>query len=255
MLIAGLDLAAEPKNTALAVIDWRADSASLLELRLDVRDSEIVDAASGFDKLGIDCALGWPKPFADFLAAQVASAGRANPNPNHDSFVGDIDFRRTLAYRETDRNLYQLTGRWPLSVSTDRLGLTAIRAAGILSQLAAAGVDADRAGRGLVVEVYPGATIRRWGFAAEGYRTSTQIRADLLAELVGRAPWLLITEEQRALAVESCDAFDAVFAALAARAAKLERFHKPNPDQFELAEIEGWLALPDVGLEDLAPNS
>ena len=128
-------------------------------------------------------------------------------------------------------------------------------AAGILSQLAAAGMDADRAGRGLVVEVYPGATIRRWGFAAEGYRASTQIRADLLAELVGRAPWLRIPDEQRALAVESCDAFDAIFAALAARAAKLERFHKPHPDQFELAEIEGWLALPDIGLEDLAPKS
>lgn len=255
MLIAGLDLAAEPKNTALAVIDWRDDSAELIELRLDVRDSEIVAAASGLEKLGIDCALGWPKPFAEFLAAQVASAGHAKNNHSQEAFVGDIDFRRTLAYRETDRNLYQLTGRWPLSVSTDRLGLTAIRAAGILSQLAKAGMDADRAGRGLVVEVYPGATIRRWGFAAEGYRTSPQIRAHLLADLAERAPWLWITEEQSALAVESCDALDAIFAALAARAAQLGHFNKPSADQLALAEIEGWLALPDVGLEDLAPSN
>ena len=255
MLIAGLDLAAEPKNTALAVIDWRDDSAELVDLRLDVRDSEITDAASGFEKLGIDCALGWPKPFVEFLVAQSASAGLAQPDPSHGAFVGDIDFRRTLAYRETDRNLHKLTGRWPLSVSTDRLGLTAIRAAGILSQLAAAGMDANRAGSGLVVEVYPGATLRGWGFATAGYRASTQVRTHLLADLAERAPWLWMTDEHSALAVESCDAFDAVFAALAARAAQLGHFYKPSANQLALAEIEGWLALPDVGLEELDPSN
>ena len=255
MLIAGLDLAAEPKNTALAVIHWRDDSAELVDLRLDVRDSEIADAAAGFEKLGIDCALGWPKPFVEFLVAQSASAGLAQLGLGHGAFVGDIDFRRTLAYRETDRNLHKLTGRWPLSVSTDRLGLTAVRAAGILSQLAAAGMDANRAGSGLVVEVYPGATLRGWGFATAGYRASTQVRTQLLANLADRAPWLSLSQQQRELAVESCDAFDAIFAALAARAAQLGHFYKPNPDQLELAEAEGWLALPTVTLEDLDPSA
>ena len=38
MLTAGVDLAAESKRTALAVLDWRASGATLLELHLDVDD-------------------------------------------------------------------------------------------------------------------------------------------------------------------------------------------------------------------------
>lgn len=252
MLIAGLDLATEPRATALAVIDWQSHSAELVQLGLGLRDAEIVDATAQFEKLGIDCALGWPKPFVDFLAEQASVSSSTAPS---DAFTADMYFRRGLAYRETDRNLHKITGRWPLSVSTDRLGLTAIRAAGILSQLTAAGIDANRDGSGAVVEVYPGATLRAWKFATQGYRASAQVRTALLGDLNDRAPWLSISEEQRNLAIESCDAFDAIFASLAARAAQLGRFYKPSADQLALAESEGWLALPTVRLEDLAPSA
>ena len=47
------------------------------------------------------------------------------------------------------------TGLTPLSVAADRIGLTAMRAAGTLSRLAAEGRPVDRAGNGIVVEVYP----------------------------------------------------------------------------------------------------
>lgn len=246
MLIAGLDLAAEPKGTALAVIEWGNRRAELVSLELEVSDSQIVSAAADFKKLGIDCALGWPASFVDFVSSASDSMSR-------DPFSGDKDFRRNLAYRETDRNLHRLTGKWPLSVSTDRLGLTAIRAAGILSQLYGSGYDVDRAGTGLVVEVYPGATLRTWGFETVGYRDSADVRRGLLRQLRERAPWLAIPADMVALAAESCDSFDAIFAALAARSAHLGKFHAPNPEQLALAKTEGWLALPNVQLEDLAP--
>ena len=245
MLIAGLDLAAEPKGTALAVIDWSQRRAELVSLEVEVSDLRIVSAAADFEKLGIDCALGWPAAFAEFLK----SLGRENQGA---PFSADKDFRRNLAYRETDRNLHRLTGKWPLSVSTDRLGLTAIRAAGILSQLSHAGFEVDRTGTGLVVEVYPGATLRTWGFVTAGYRDSTDVRRGLLLELAERAAWLTLPPKLLKLATENCDSFDAIFAALAARAAQLGRYHAPSVQQMALAKTEGWLALPDVRLEDLA---
>ena len=247
MLIAGLDLAAEPKASALAVIDWNEQHAELVSLELGVSDARVVSAASDFAKLGIDCALGWPVSFTEFLNSLTGEL-------SSEAFSADKDFRRNLAYRETDRNLHSLTGRWPLSVSTDRLGLTAIRAAGILSQLSSEGYGLDRSGSGLVVEVYPGATLRAWGFATAGYRDSAEVRFGLLGVLRERAPWFKLPDELLKMAGESCDSFDAIFAALAARAAHLGRYHKPSASQLKLAKSEGWMALPDIQLEGLDPS-
>ncbi len=54
MLTAGVDLAAEPKGTALAIVDWTSGSAKVLDLQVGVSDEPIVKAASQVDKLGID---------------------------------------------------------------------------------------------------------------------------------------------------------------------------------------------------------
>ena len=244
MLIAGVDLAAEPKGTALAVIDWSTSSATLTHLKLEVTDEEIVDAAHDFEKLGIDCALGWPVQFVEFL-------NRINQSPGPgEVFSGDLDLRRALAYRETDRHVRAVTGRWPLSVSTDRLGMTAIRCAGLLSQLGQAGVSIDRSGTDKVVEVYPGASLRLWGLNTSGYRASAELRASLLIELRQQAPYLDLGKSAD-LMIESCDAFDAVIAALAARAAYLGHYEKPDTTQMELAKTEGWVALPNLPLSSL----
>jgi predicted nuclease with RNAse H fold len=240
MLIAGVDLAAESKGTAIAVIDWAADSATLVDLKLDVSDSEIVACATQVEKLGIDCALGWPVEFIDFLSGK-------HPAVQANAFEGDLDLRRRLAYRETDRHVRAVTGRWPLSVSTDRLGMTAIRCAGLLSQIAGAGVEIDKSGAGRVVEIYPGASLRIWGFDTAGYRASKPARAALIEKLSAEAPWLDLGKHVE-LMVESCDAFDAVIAALAARFAYLGAYERPTAEQLKLAQLEGWVALPNQPL-------
>jgi hypothetical protein len=51
--------------------------------------------------------------------------------------------------------------------------------------------------------------------------------------------------------IESCDAFDAVIAALAARSAQLGRYEAPTEAQLERAKVEGWVALPKGNLADL----
>jgi predicted nuclease with RNAse H fold len=247
MLTAGVDLAAESKGTALAVLDWRASHATLVELHLGVDDPRIAGRAAGVDKLGIDCALGWPDEFVSFVAAHASGEVGARVD-------GGMDWRRTLAYRETDREVRRQTGRWPLSVSTDRLGLTAMRCAGLLARISEAGVDVDRTGLGIVVEVYPGASLRLWGFATTGYRTEADRRAVLLQSIRESAPWLDIGEFAE-LMVASADAFDAVVAALAARNAAVGAYSPPAPALRERAGREGWIALPNGRLSDLVNDS
>jgi predicted nuclease with RNAse H fold len=241
VLIAGVDLAAEPKGSALAVIDWAPSSATLIELSTYVTDETIVDCATRVEKLGIDCALGWPVDFVEFLNRINHAQGPNQP------FEGDLNLRRMLAYRETDRHVREVTGRWPLSVSTDRLGMTAIRCAGLLSKIAAAGIPVDKSGKGKIVEIYPGASLRLWGLNTAGYRASTDARANLLNQLTQQAPWLNLAEYQQAM-IESCDAFDSVVAALATRFAQLGAYEPPTPAQLTKAKIEGWVALPNQPL-------
>ncbi|MDF9809424.1 putative nuclease with RNAse H fold [Aurantimicrobium minutum] len=237
MLTAGVDLAAEPKGTALALVDWTSGRATVVDLQLGVTDEPIVEMASQVDKLGIDCALGWPKEFVNFVSQQ------SDATLSQHNFDGGMAWRRSLAYRETDRHVREVTGRWPLSVSTDRLGLTAMRCAGLLSRLSASGVEIDRSGSGLVTEVYPGASLRLWGFNTSGYRTSEDLRATLLNSLTAQATWLELGEYEE-LMISSCDAFDAVIAAIVARASAVGRTLPLNEDQVSTARVEGWVALP-----------
>jgi hypothetical protein len=228
------------------VIEW-GSSATLLELSVDVADEQIVEAAGRVAKLGIDCALGWPVEFAEFVRA---NAGLHMKVAQTVEFDGGMEWRRRLAYRETDRSVREQTGRWPLSVSTDRLGLTAMRCAGLLSRLQASGIAIDRSGAGLVVEVYPGASLRQWGFATQGYRASADIRARLLADLEVAAPWFS-AGAFRPLMIDSCAAFDAVLAAFASRAAALGQYLAPTGEQPEQARVEGWIAVPTESIKGL----
>lgn len=244
MITAGIDLAAEPKGTALALIKWDNSQAELQGLFLGVDDAEIVKLTKGANKIGIDCAFGWPVEFLEFLTQHM------NPNKKPKSLDGSIQWRRTLAYRETDREVRQITGRWPLSVSTDRLGLTAMRNAGLLAGFQEAGVNVDRSGEGTVCEVYPGATLRLWGFDTAGYRTEPDKRAKLLEQLKSQARWLDLSEFEDQM-LSSTDCFDAVIAALAARTVALGAYSKPSKGQLEKAKVEGWICLPSGDLAGL----
>lgn len=244
MITAGIDLAAEPKGTALALIDWSDRSGKLVDLKVGVADSVIVEDVSNAGKIGIDCALGWPMEFVDFVS------NHNDPNAKSHQVEGGMDWRRRLSYRETDRAVRAKTGRWPLSVSTDRLGLTAMRCAGLLGRLEKTGIQIDRSGAGVVAEVYPGATLRVWGFDTTGYRKSVDERKRLLGQILEQANWL-DTSSFESLMLESCDAFDAVIAALASRAAFLGLSEPPTQSQMSQARIEGWIALPVGKISEL----
>lgn len=249
MRTVGVDLAAGAPGTALAEIVWADDSAVLTRLAVGIEDADIVaSVAAGDAWLGVDCPLGWPDAFVDFVQAH-----HADVEPSLGPVEGHAEWRRLLVYRHTDHVVRERIGRWPLSVSTDRLGVTALRGAGLLRRLAEAGVAVDRAAEGRLFEVYPGGALRRWGLDTTGYRVDAARRAILLDSLRERAPWFDVGVFGP-LAVAKADAFDAVIAALATRAGALGMFERPASEVLPIARREGWVVLPEGPLEALVAS-
>ena len=166
MITLGIDLATEPSKTALASIRWESGRATVIELcrgktedKEPLTDEILVDRIKQADLTGIDCPFGWPEPFLEFVQAQARGPLEQSDAP------GDSEWRRTLAYRQTDIYVGQQLAKklddkrgakgekenpWahmPLSVSTDRLGLTAMRMAALSVKLAKAGITIDKSGR------------------------------------------------------------------------------------------------------------
>jgi predicted nuclease with RNAse H fold len=238
----GIDLAAEPTTTAVAVIDWQAGDAQVAALQVPADDDAVLRHAEGAEKVGIDCPLGWPDSFVDFVHAHRDGPTEARAGS---------EWRRSLAYRRTDEHVRSaLPGLIPLSVATDRIGLTAMRAARLQALLARRGHSVDRAGTGLIVEVYPAAGLRKWELAHRGYKgaKNVTILGSLVDSLRRSAPWLDLGEFEP-LCRRSDHAFDAVIAALLARAAALGL--TTPPDDPATAATEGWIALPVCPLDDL----
>jgi predicted nuclease with RNAse H fold len=239
----GVDLAAEPTKTATAVVAWQGGSAEVREVAVGQTDADILARTRSVDKAGIDCPLGWPEAFVEFVTAH--REGR--PVPSH-----DLAGRRSLAYRISDLDVMATIGLRPLSVATDRIGMAAIRAAGLLARLAESGEPVDRTGGGVLVGTYPAAALTCWGLTRTGYKRAANrdARERLVRSLTAALPELRL-----GAAAELCcaddDALDAVLCALVARAAALGLIRRPDAAQARSAAIEGWIAVPTCGLREL----
>ncbi|WP_214110098.1 DUF429 domain-containing protein [Acrocarpospora catenulata] len=246
MITCGVDLAAEAVRTAVAWISWSPEGARVTRIETQADDQLIVEAITDADKSGIDCPLGWPETFLEFVAKH-----RENRLDVPLSTMGRV-WRRDLAYRRTDLIVHELTGRQPLSVAADRIAHVAMRCAGLMAELARRGQNVDRTGQGAIVEVYPAASLKQWGLSWKSYKRSANLpNLTLLVDaLQTAAPWLDLGPYED-LCRRSDDATDAVVAALTARAAALHLVTVPTPDQAVLARAEGWIAVPTTSIGKL----
>jgi predicted nuclease with RNAse H fold len=243
VLTAGVDLAPTDERTTLATIAWSRGRAVLRDLTVGVPDARIVAAVRAADKTGLNCALGWPEPFAALINAH--RVGHTASLPSDDN---GANWRRALMYRATDEAVRAtVAGVVPPSVAADRQGQAALRCAALQAMLARAGQDVDRSGSGAIVETYPAASLYGWGLTRR-YNGRHLDLATTLREAT--APWLDLGPHADLVAAGRA-AFDAVVAALTARATALGFTLRPDADQLPLARIEGWIAVPSAGLERL----
>lgn len=254
----GIDLSSQPKNTALCAIAWRRRTAEVIALYrgadhagTPLHDRLLVSAMRGLwgdlpppAKVAIDAPLGWPVDF---------TRGLAHP----DRWPVHIDSSRArLERRATDHWVHRTTGKQPLSVTTDRIGYAAMRAAGIISHYTETeGRKIDRTGlSGLVCEAYPDPAIRSLGLwprsvaSRQSYKgTARHVRDAIVGELAAAAPWLTWTEHERQCCIDSDDCLDALICAIVARAADRNETVEPPNDLVANARVEGWIHLPRQG--------
>jgi predicted nuclease with RNAse H fold len=252
MLTAGVDLAAEPKKTAVCVVQWTTDAATVIDVRLGADDDAVLRVCSKVDRAGIDCPFGWPEPFLTALTAH-ASAGPW-PGRGHNGAA----YRRELSFRATDAHVHKETGKWPLSVSGDKIGITTMRCAGLLDAMAARGEEVDRAGSGRVVEVYPAAALRRWSLWQTSHKGAEgrAVLGGIVDSLASALSALVIPPDFDRLIRHSDDAFDALICAFVARAAYIGLVDSPQTDeQRRRAITEGWIVLPRCLPSNLLPTS
>jgi predicted nuclease with RNAse H fold len=247
----GIDLAAQPPNTSACAMDWGSEMPVVSELDSGLDDAALLDLIADADKVGIDAPFGWPDEFVDAVVAHRDRAGWPGSAEEQDLY------RFQLSFRATDRKLIEAGSRRPLSVSTDLIGVVAMRCAYLLDRLAARGEPVDRAGSGKVIEAYPAPALVSWGLSATGYKS--KVGAARLPELLKRldecAGGIRMSAAQRQAAGTDHNCFDALVCSLIARAAALGLTQPPDPGQeADRATREGWIHVPTNPLPHLAES-
>ncbi|HEY3869468.1 MAG TPA: DUF429 domain-containing protein [Actinocrinis sp.] len=248
--VIGIDLAAEPAKTALARIQWAPSGAVVRDLVVGIDDDTALSELTSVEKAGIDSPLGWPDSFTTFVT-QHRAGSVANPG-----YAQDKHGRRQVLWRLTDEVVRVRTGLVPLSVAADRIAHVALRCAVLQARLAEAGRPVDRTGAGALVEVYPAGSLRAWGLPYRRYKGTAGAAAlnTAVSKLLDKAPWLDLGEFEKRCRTRD-DAFDAVIAALTARAAAMGSTLRPEPEQLDQARAEGWIAVPTSPLQLLEPHA
>lgn len=249
----GIDLSTDPAKVWLCEIDWGGavprvialeQATTLLDPRPEraaaeapVRDeagliAALVARLAEFEPseervVGVDVPFGWPAAFVDAIG---------------DWEAGDLrGFRKRteLRLRAADRFMQAVSGITPMSVSTDRMGSTAMVWAEVLSTharlLDRPAIDRARAQDGFA-EVYPSTALRMWTagtepFPFDRYKSSLEAREVLVPLLTGisseappfqdpqrGAAGVEVPPEFRTALFEFDDALDAFLNALIARA-------------------------------------
>ncbi len=230
----GVDFAAKAKDTWEAVgTETSKGRLKITEIRGNISDEDLVEiAGAGHQVIAIDAPFGWPDGFVSFV--ETYHMGRT-PAP-----VQQVAFR----FRTTDKGVHDRFHKWPLSVSTDRLGIVAHRLISLLSRL----TDCDippfwKNGRTTtIIEVYPAATLLARGLSPKGYKAEAKVRRCLLRELDAAGLEIPLDLAERCIATD--DALDAAVCAWTSYLYYLgETVGPPAGDM--LVRHEGWIFAPE----------
>ncbi|MCJ7826666.1 MAG: DUF429 domain-containing protein [Demequinaceae bacterium] len=244
MITVGVDLASQSNGTAIAVIEWGVGHSRALKVVLGADDEMIIDEGKRADIIGIGSPFGWPDPFFEFVSQN--RVGRVD-EPRRAATVSGRD---EIMYRTTERRVRDWLGLKLMPSTSNMLGSTVLRCAGLQTRLAEAGVTVTRGEGGKVIEVYAPASLMAWGLHEPSYKSQSVSRARIL-EQAGRRLSLDLGE-YRALCVDSDDATDALVAAMTARAVALGLWREPVDDEERLrASTEGWICVPNGTVETL----
>ena len=226
MITLGIDLSSMRENTSACALRWTGKRAVAQRPETQCDDACLDALIARANVVGIDAPFGWPTEFTEAVREwKFSSWGE--------------DTRDRLRFRETDRFVQELLRLTPLSVSSDRIALPAMRAMALLKRH---GVT-NRSGDGKFFEVYPAGSLKAWGLESKGYKDAKDGKAarfTILRALRKHMPWL----EAADFFAEDSNDLDGLIAAISAREAALGRTRKPEAGLPPMARKEGWIHVP-----------
>ncbi len=251
--VVGIDWATEPKNRALVELyfDTLRRRIIIAQVTSPLSDDWVVRATRerALSVVAVDVPFGWPQSFVQFVGAW---------SPGDRTQDRQLPPREDFSYRTTDLVVQKTVGKWPLSVSSDRIALGAFAWAKLVERNGLhEQVDwgVGRAGQSgpTIIEVYPAATLAAWVKASDlvidGYKKDQQVRTTLLGCLFERFNVDCSADDATKLAStgKDSDKTDAFIAALTALAYANEMglsVSRPLPEQIDTARREGWIFFP-----------
>lgn len=239
MITLGIDMSSQAPNTAACKIEWFQDGTCKVHPAfLSCDDTCLDELIKEVNAVGIDAPFGWPEPFRKAVSDGIS--------------IPWMDCRDKVILRTTDwetirilKHLPDLKNRpRPLSVSSDRIALPAMRTMALLQRQPVR--VTDKAGDGKFYEVYPAATLAVWGVRLNGYKAGGKAKTEAALrrrrEMVCQLrAWIPEIPEDYA---QTDHGLDALVASLSARAAAFQWTFLPGKDA-ELAKTEGWIHIPD----------
>ncbi len=260
----GVDLATTAKRTGVCELTWPRRGKPRVRFLSPGQwgtDDDLVNEFIGATSVAIDVPFGWPTAFVKVVAQWNSKQRWLGP-----SYM-DVDASKHLRYRATDlevarrvklaitsRNSQLPAGgkklRFPqpgISISTNLLGATALRGAGLLELAHDRGVPFDRGsddpGKTRIVEAYPASALAAWDLTWGGLDcTWPDVPIERLTSRLEFEDKSQITRR---------DNFDALVCAVVARAwHQRQVVSAADIAPHHLAE-EGWIAYPKARLEEL----
>lgn len=234
MNVIGIDMATQPTNTGLALLDH--EQREVLEVTTGEVDSPIETIAGWLERgpalLAIDAPLGWPVA----LGRELVEHRAGQP-------VGSS--RNAMFRRHCDEWIRAQTGKTPLEVGADRIARTAHAAVELVEMLRRrTGLELDLAWSSeieepAIIEVYPAAVLALRGLPSSGYKRE---RDDAIRQqIVGGLEQHCVMPADDDLPLRNADALDAIVAAVAGMDFLDGRCTPPGPEAEELAHQEGWI--------------
>ena len=242
----GIDLAVDPFKCGICVL--KGDEVAFVGRgRGGTRHPDwLADHCLDAQVVAVDVPFGWPRPFVKALAG-------------YEIGVALDRIRRRYTYRQTDawvadelplRLTRELGPPVPFSVSTDKLGATAMVGTVLLNGLSRDFHLSPRMGATLpaVIEVYPTLSLWAWTLPHRKYKGNSETARDkrrVILWAVREAFDLTMSEEAEGDLVRSDHCFDALIAALTAREYEGGATFDP-PEHFadEILRSEGWIRVP-----------
>ena len=184
--VSGIDWATETKNRALVQLQYNSSTARVTVTKIELRlpNDMIAHAVNdpAVQVVGVDIPFGWPAAFVEFVGRWSASERPQSIRPR---------MGKHFSYRTTDFFVRETLGKWPLSVSSERIALGAFAwAECVLEHNLHQRIDCGlgRSGHGpTIIEVYPAATLAALAHSAtlkiKGYKNDAGIRRTLLDAL------------------------------------------------------------------------